>query len=677
MKFVDVLAPIPLENTFTYSIPDELECSVRQFCLVEASFGSNRYFTGLVTAIHDDKPDTNFEIKPLIALVDDRASVRPLQLKLWQWIASYYLCTIGDVFKAAMPSALCSLMKRNMLKAGKKHAQNNIDADNQILSAPHQLTGSQINAYNEIIQSFDRKDITLLHGVASGGKTEIYIHLIADNLARGKQILYLLPELAVTTQITERLRQVFGSQLIVYHSGCSDKKRAEVWLQLMKTESPVIVLGMRSAVFLPFSQLGLVIVDEEQEPSYKQQDPAPRYHARNVAMVLAQQHRAKVLLGSATPSLESYLWAVQNIYGLVRLEARFGEVSLPHVEIVDFKDLLIKRRITRNTLLSPQLCEKMQVALNQGQQVILFRNRRGFAPYTVCNNCGETTRCINCDVSLTYHKQSNKMICHYCGYSTDIQYVCSKCGSREMKWHGYGTEKIEEEVNMLFSDFKVARLDTDNIRTQNAYTRLLSDFEQGKTHILIGTQMITKGLDFANVSVIGILDADGLMNMPDFRAYERAFQLMLQAGGRAGRRQKTGYVIIQTTQPDNPLIKAVADFNYNSMAEKQLNERYTFRYPPYVRLIYIVLRYSKEDVLDNIAEIYYNKLSVLFGENVSAPLTPLIARTKSLHRRNIILKADVTVATSEIREKLKTIYEDMLLVNDFKKIILHYDVDPQ
>jgi len=781
MKYAEVIAPLPLDNTFTYLIPAAWEDIVMPYCLVEASFGKNRWFTGLVTSISDRKPDTDFEIKELLSLLDYRPAVRPLQVELWKWIASYYICTVGEVFKAALPSGLTSEGKTmtqsykpktetfirlsdsirteealNLIFASLKKAPQqeqlllaflachcptlprhceersnpevvttlafsfslaekmmqppikkaallqqkgatasalNALIKKGILVAEEQptsriftsadslqpkatLTPPQQKAYTEIKQSFENKNITLLHGVTSSGKTEIYIHLIADALKEGKQALYLLPEMAVTTQITERLKRIFGNKLMIYHSGCSDNEQVEVWLHLLQSDEPAVVLGMRSAVFLPFAKLGLVIVDEEQEPSYKQQDPAPRYHARNVAMALAKMHGAKTLLGSAAPSLESYLWAYQGVYGFVRLQNRYGDAAMPQVEIADIRDLRRKRRM-RDTLFSPALREKTETALAKGEQVILFQNRRGFAPFVICPDCGETPRCVNCDVSMTYHKQSRRLVCHYCGYSSDLPTACSKCGSREIKMTGFGTEKIEEEAAMLFPTAKIARLDIDTVKTRNAYARIIADFEQGKTQILIGTQMITKGLDFSNVTVTGILDADGMMNIPDFRAYERAFHVMLQAAGRAGRRNSTGSVVMQTSQADNPLINSILHLDYDSMASMQLKERHTFRYPPYKRLIYIILRCQDDNLLENVSEIYYEKLQILFGESVSAPVTPPISRVKTLFIRRIMLRTDLSTPISDTRRKLKQAYSEMYQLKPFRKIILHYDVDPQ
>jgi primosomal protein N' (replication factor Y) len=433
-------------------------------------------------------------------------------------------------------------------------------------------------------------------------------------------------------------------------------------------------MGIRSSIFLPFRCLGLVVIDEEQESSYKQQDPAPRYHARNAAMMLAYKYGAKTLLGSATPSLESYLWAKNGKYGYVTLDSRYGGSLLPRIEIVNVREMRRKRRM-KDTLFSPLLKEKIDEALTAGEQVILFQNRRGFAPFITCQDCGEIPQCVNCDVSLTYHKQLHRLVCHYCNYSIPLLSKCPACGSNALKMQGFGTEKIEEEVSSLFPAASIARLDTDTARTRGAYRRILSDFENGKTQILIGTQMVSKGLDFENVSVVGILSADGMMNIPDFRADERAFQMMLQVSGRAGRRDKQGLVVLQTSQSDNSLLQMVRDFDYTGMAQAKLKERYEFRYPPYTRLIMIVLRSRNECVLDEISVIYAGKLSTLLGSGVSGPVYPPVTRMQTLFVRKIMLKTDISISTLHIRKILESVHKEMQQIPLFRQVIMHYDVD--
>jgi primosomal protein N' (replication factor Y) len=840
MKYAEVILPLPLVGAFIYCIPDVMENVVSVYCRVVVPFGKKHYYTGIVAEIYDNNPgkaDKYQEIKEIFALLDEKPIVRPYQLRFWQWISSYYLCSIGEVFRGALPPGLkpesqtivtinpsyetkerlkpseqkildaftsskglsvsdlvCTsglknvfppinsllkkgaieiteslqqgfkdkmetyvclagnickeedlnvamallarakqqekllldylvlsgivsfrdstnaegefefklngttpifvLKKRLLAYSGVKPAVLNVLLKRGIFIAEERvvsrivspdtsmrevvtLSETQQKAYEDVKKSFETKDITLLYGVASSGKTEIYIRMVSDMLTEGRQVLYLLPEIAVTTQITDRLRRVFGSRLLVYHSGFSDNERVEIWTRLLQTDEPIVVLGIRSSIFLPFARLGLIIVDEEHESSYKQQDPAPRYHARNVAMMLAIEHGGKVLLGSATPSLESYLWALNGKYGMVELNSRYGNGRLPQIDIVNVRELRRKKRM-KDTLFSPLLCKKIENALSKGDQVILFRNRRGFAPSIGCRICGDMPHCVNCDVCLTYHKQLRRLVCHYCGYSIPLPSKCPSCGGTELKIQGFGTEKVEEEIRTLFPSAKTARLDMDTTRTRNAYRRILDDFEEGETQILIGTQMVSKGFDFENVSVVGMLDVDGLMNIPDFRAYERAFQMMLQVSGRTGRRDKRGTVILQTSQSeDNPLLQMVRNFDYPGMAQVQLKERFIFRYPPYTRLIMIVLRSRNEDVLDRIADCYSAELKSILGTCVSNPVYPPVTRVQTLFIRKIMLKMDLSVSVSDTRKVLETVYAEMQRHPLFKKIILHYDVDPQ
>ena len=849
MKYAEVIIPLPLANTFTYGIPEAMVSFITVYSRVVVPFGKKHYYTGIVTGICDERPETHYEIKEIFVLLDEKPAIRSAQLRFWQWIASYYLCSIGEVCRAALPSGLKlasetiiianpeyeadGLLKPNEQKildalsstsnlsvsalervsglknvfpainsllekgaigineslkegfrsktetyvclAGNMHKEEEIEAilislkrarqqekllmDYLVLSGIVLIPGtahvvlmddpdsgkkkyrykiesetgsiavrpvlkkrlltysgikppvlnslikrgifvleertvsriessdsgmgelsvlsdSQQRAYEEIQKSFETKDITLLHGITSSGKTEIYIHLISDALSKGMQVLYLLPEIAITTQITGRLRQVFGRRLLVYHSGFSDNERVEIWNRLLYSDEPMVILGIRSSIFLPYACLGLIIVDEEQEPSYKQQDPAPRYHARNAAMMLALEHGGKVLLGSATPSLESYLWALNGKYGLVKLEQRYGEGLLPKIDIVNVRELRRKKRM-KDTLFSPLLREKIETALSREEQIILFQNRRGFAPMVICQACGEIPHCINCDVSLTYHKRLHRLICHYCGYSIPLPSTCPSCGSPEVQMRGFGTEKVEEEISALFPSAKTARLDTDTARTRNAYKRILADFEERKTQILIGTQMVAKGLDFENVSVVGILSADGMMNIPDFRAYERAFQMMLQVSGRAGRRDRQGIVVLQTSQSDSLLLKQVCNFDYSGMAQTQLKERFIFHYPPYTRLIMIILRSRDEEVLNRVADEYSVKLKTFLGNSVSNPVYPPVTRVQTLFIRKIMLKMDFSVSVSDTRNVLEHVHSEMQKNPLFRRIILHYDVDPQ
>lgn len=824
MKYADVILPLPLENSYTYSIPADLEQAVIPGCRVIVHFGKKRYYTAIVMEVHERKPDSQYETKEIYALLDATPVLRRPQLRFWKWIASYYLCKLGDVYKAALPSGLklesetavtyneafeadgplrpneqvvldafagvlkltvselekktglrnvvpvvASLMAKGAvevseelkrgfapkmqtfirlseaykdvgthgraslqsvfdeLKRAKKqelllvcfldlsHALNpaltrelskkellenshcspaTLDGllkrgvlesyEKEVgrlqvpvcrLQTPSPLSPAQEKAYGEIHDVFGTKDVCLLHGVTSSGKTEIYIRLIDEVLKMGRQVLYLLPEIAITTQITERLAKLFGDKLLVYHSKFSDNERVEVWNRLLHTDGPMLVLGVRSSLFLPFKDLGLIVVDEEHENTYKQQDPAPRYHARNAAIVLAGMHGAKTLLGSATPSIDSYFNATTGKYGLVELTTRYGDCLMPEILPVDIKELR-RKKIMKDTLFSPILVEKINTALERGEQAILFQNRRGFAPVIECKSCGWVPHCVNCDVSLTYHKFRNELVCHYCGYKIQLPHQCPECQSPELRTMGFGTEMVEEEIDTLFPAAKVERLDFDTARTRTAYERIIADFEKGKTQILIGTQMLSKGLDFGNVSVVGILNADSLMNFPDFRAHERAFQLMVQVSGRAGRRDKRGTVILQTSGPDHPLIRMVERFAYKEMVRLQLGERSMFRYPPYYRLIVIVLRSRNDSILQELSVLYADNLRRRLGERVLGPVTPPITRVQTLHIRKIVLKIEIAAAIAPVREILEAVHAEMQRYLPFKQLIVHYDVDP-
>ena len=815
MKYADVILPLPLENSYTYSIPSDLEQAVIPGCRVIVHFGKKRYYTAIVMDVHECGIDSQYETKEIYALLDATPVLRRPQLRFWKWIASYYLCKLGDVYKAALPSGLklesetavtynedfeadgslrpneqavldaftgvlkltvselekktglrnvvpvvASLMAKGAvevseeLKRGfmpkmqtfirlaevykdeeklqavfadfkrakkqehllicflelshalnpalvrelsKKELLENCGCSPAILdgvlkrgvleSYEKEVGRLQVpvcrlqplnplsEAYGEIHDIFREKEVCLLHGVTSSGKTEVYVWLIDEVLKMGRQVLYMLPEIAITTQITERLAKLFGDKLLVYHSKFSDNERVEVWNRLLHTGEPMLVLGVRSSLFLPFKDLGLIIIDEEHENTYKQQDPAPRYHARNAALVLAGMHGAKTLLGSATPSIDSYFNATIGKYGLVELTTRYGDRLMPEILTVDIKELR-RKKIMKDTLFSPVLVEKLSEALGKGEQVILFQNRRGFAPVIECKECGWVPHCVNCDVSLTYHKFRNELVCHYCGYKIQLPHHCPECQSPELRTMGFGTEMVEEEIATLFPSAKVERLDFDTARTRAAYERIIADFEKGKTQILIGTQMLSKGLDFGNVSVVGILNADSLMNFPDFRAHERAFQLMVQVSGRAGRRDKRGTVVLQTSQPDHPLIRMVERFAYKEMVRLQLGERSMFRYPPYYRLIVIVLRSRNDSILQELSVLYAENLRRRLGERVLGPVTPPITRVQTLHIRKIVLKIEIAAAIAPVREILESVHTEMQRYLPFKQLIVHYDVDP-
>ena len=537
------------------------------------------------------------------------------------------------------------------------------------------LNEAQTEAYNQILLQMMGHSVTLLHGVTSSGKTEIYIHLIQKALNEHKQVLYLLPEIALTVQITERLKAVFGNRLGIYHSKYSDAERVEIWHKQLSGAPYDVILGARSAVFLPFHRLGLVIIDEEHEQSFKQQDPAPRYHARSVAIVLAQMYpEAKTLLGTATPSMESYYNAKQGKYGLVELTRRYKDIQLPEIEIVDIKDLYRRKMMTG--AFSPRLLSAVREALGRGEQVILFQNRRGFAPMIECKQCGWVPKCPDCDVSLTHHKNMNYLSCHYCGYTTRVSESCPCCESEDIRGRGYGTEKIEDEILQIFPEARVARMDLDTTRTRNAYERLINDFSTGKSNLLIGTQMISKGLDFDNVSVVGILNADSMLNYPDFRAYEQSFMMMSQVSGRAGRKGKQGLVILQTKSPDLPVIQQVVRNDYQSFYSDLLVERRDFHYPPFYRLVYVYLKHRDENTVNSAGLEFGSRLREIFGDRVLGPDKPAVARVKTLNIRKIMLKLENGIDYSRARQYLRSALEAMLKDKRYGALQVYYDVDP-
>lgn len=818
-KFVDVILPLPLQASFTYALPPEMDGQVQIGCRVVVSFGRKKFYTGIVRNVHYLKPQ-EYEVKEVSAVLDEHPILVPLQFRFWEWLADYYLCTQGDVYKAALPSGLKlesetvveynpdfeateplsereqkvldllavepeqtvtrlekesglknilavvkSLLEKDALfvkeelkrtykpktetrvrltEAARNERRLHFFFDELQRRAPKQLdllmkyielsgclggrevkevskaellkrsgatpavfsglvdkgvfevyqqevgrleTVSQAvmslnelnvhqqRAFDEIRASFRVKNVCLLHGVTSSGKTEIYIHLIDEAVRQGKQVLYLLPEIALTTQITERLKRVFGSRLGIYHSKFPDAERVEVWQKQLSHEPYDIILGVRSSLFLPFQRLGLVIVDEEHENTYKQQDPAPRYHARNAAIILASMCGAKTLLGTATPSVESWYNATEGgKYALVELKERYKEIQLPEIIPVDIKELQRKKRM--NGPFSPLLLQYVREALEQKEQVILFQNRRGFAPMIECHTCGWVPKCKNCDVSLTYHKGLNQLTCHYCGYTQPVPRQCPACEGVDLRNRGFGTEKIEDDVKAIFPEARVARMDLDTTRTRTAYERIIHDFQQGRTDILIGTQMVSKGLDFDHVSVVGILNADTMMNYPDFRAYERAFQLMAQVAGRAGRKNKRGRVVLQTKSIDHPIIPQVMRNDFEGMVAGQLAERQLFRYPPYYRLVYVYLKHRNEQLLDVMAQTMAAKLRAVFGARVLGPDKPPVARIQTLFIRKIVLKIETNAPMARARQLLVQVQQEMVAEDRFKSLIVYYDVDP-
>ena len=729
---------------------------VRMGVRVLVPLGRSKTYTAMAVRLHSEKPE--FETRPIIQVIDAEPVLIEQQLHLWQWISTYYMSPIGDVFKAALPAGLkaeenyrpktvrCVTLPANLRseqslhmaltilkRALKQHQtfstylelshwseidgetppahiaeiacdelQNAANASDAVLRQLIQrnflelyhrevgrlntsgeyhperiqpLSPAQQAAEDSIQKQFNEKNVVLLHGVTSSGKTEIYIHLIKKAIDEGKQVLYLLPEIALTVQMTRRLHNVFGSRLGIYHSKYSDAERVEIWKKQLSSEPYDVILGARSAVFLPFTRLGLVIVDEEHETSFKQQDPAPRYHARSTAIMLARMYEgAKVLLGTATPSMESYHNACTGKYGYVQLTTRYKDVAMPEIRVVDTKDLY-HRKMMRGAF-SPDLLEAMRTALRNKKQVLLFQNRRGFAPMVECKVCGWVPKCKNCDVSLTYHRSMNLLTCHYCGYTYPVPKQCPNCESTELLGRGYGTEKIEDRVRELFPEARIARMDLDTTRSAGAYGRIIDDFSCGRTDILIGTQMITKGLDFSDVTVVGILNADTMLNYPDFRAYEQAFQMLSQVSGRAGRRDERGLVILQTKSADLPVIQQVVAGDFQTFARDLLEERSMFRYPPFYHLVYVYLRHRNEQLVDSAAIEMASRLRQAFADRVLGPDKPAVARVKTESIRKIVIKLEQGINLPLARQCMAEARTQLLQDKRYAAMTVFFDVDP-
>ena len=821
-QFADVILPLPLEGIFTYRLPAAFAGLVQVGCRIIVPFGTTKFYSAIVVRLHDTPPSYN--TKEATELLDSSPVVTPAQLKLWAWIADYYLCTIGDVYKAALPSGmklesescvmyneefiaddsltpaeekiireleeettqtLSALQKRtgirNILPLIKRllerdaiHIREEVKRTykprfatyikitepyfseeklNETLSGlkrsakqtevltcyaslsglsaalalqnrqllreitrqelteyasctpgvlkalcqkgilelyqkpvgrisvqnmpaeliMHPLSEDQLRAANQIKETWRHQDICLLHGVTSSGKTEVYIHLIKEVIEEGKQVLFMLPEIVLTAQLTDRLKKVFGDRLGVYHSRYPDGERVEVYQKMLSDTPYDIIVGVRSSVFLPFRNLGLIIIDEEHETSFKQQDPAPRYQARNVALVMARAAGAKTLLGSATPSLESYFNAETGKYGLVQLNKRYGNVLLPQIEVVDMRETARKKMM--NGPFTPQLTERIREALQHGKQVILFQNRRGYAPMMECRTCGWVPRCQKCDVSLTLHRNMRQLTCHYCGASYPIPPKCPNCGEQNLTGKGYGTERIEDCLQKVFPTARIARMDLDTTRSRQRYEQIIDDFQHFRTDILVGTQMVTKGLDFEKVSVVGILNAGTMLSQPDFRSYEHAFQMMEQVAGRAGRKNEQGYVVLQTQDTEASAIRQVVNHDYTAMYREQLEERSLFNYPPYCRLIYVYMKHRDERVLDSLSRDYANLLLKIFGQRILGPDTPPIAKVQMMFIRKIIIKIELSASMAEARKRLREIQKYIITLPQYKSALIYYDVD--
>lgn len=814
LHFIDVILPIPIENSFTYSITEAESKFIKPGMRVSVPFGKSKIYTGIVQAIHNNQP-LIYDAKEIHQILDDTPIVTETQFQLWEWMSNYYMCAIGDVMRAALPGAfildsetiisknmaleinvadlkddefliyealqhqsslkiqdisnivdkknVLPLVKRLLEKEAisvheeifdkykpklvryvklqnKFHAQDALQVlleelsrapkqrevvmtlfsltarskkpipvsdlttvsnsssaivktliDKEILEEYHvqtdrvqygdqevegskRLNEAQEVAIKEILNSFENQNIVLLHGVTSSGKTEIYVKLIEDAIKQGKQVLYLLPEIALTTQLVSRLQNYFGEQVAVFHSKYSSNERVEVWNQVLSNSPKArIVLGARSSVLLPFHDLGLVIVDEEHEQSYKQFDPAPRYHARDTAIVLANIFKTKTLLGSATPSLETYFNAQQQKYGLVELTTRFNDVLMPEVELVDIKDKHKRKRMKGH--FSDRLIEEMTETLADGHQIILFQNRRGYSPIIECETCGHSPQCPSCDVSLTYHQYRDQLRCHYCGYNSVMIKKCEACGSVELDNKGFGTEQVEKEVSLLFPDHKVARMDLDTTRGKYGYQKIISTFENQEVDILVGTQMLTKGLDFRNVKLVGVMNADNLLNFPDFRAHERSFQLLLQVSGRAGRTDKRGKVVIQTYNPHHNILQQVSSNNYLQMYKEQMDDRYNFKYPPIYRLIKITLKHRDYNKVNVGADWFAKSLRQVFKDNVLGPEFPPVSRIRNQYHKNILIKIPSKQSLAKTKATILKINSSFSSVKDFRPIRVILNVD--
>ena len=819
-RFAHVVLPLSLHDAFTYRVPEKWQTAIKPGQRVVVQFGAKKFYAALVLSL-SNKPPQNLELKEIVQLLDEDPVILPQNLKLWEWMAGYYCCSLGDVFRAALPSglkleskskilltvegeeqqvsekefkiiglikqevdtpdslqkklgrdfsysALKSLLDKNIIQVEEKvsakykaktetwvklHPQiktekelleieeslqrakkqqalllhfiekthvfqadqkpviskkellkgtgfssvilNELVAKNILKSFQKQVSRIEIKtskqadlnllnkyqqqALDEIKSCFEKNQVTLIHGITASGKTEIYIHLIDEVLKQGKQALYLLPEIALTTQIIERLKNVFGIKAGIYHSRLNSQERVEIWKKVLQfqtnpKEGYQVILGARSALFMPFSNLGLVIVDEEHENSFKQFDPAPRYHARDMAVVLGKQNNASVLLGSATPSYESFYNALSGKYGLVNLTKRHSNMELPEIIVADLKRAWKKKQM--RSVLTPELYNLIEDALNNREQVILFQNRRGYSPFVQCFNCGWIPKCKNCDVSLTYHKYKKRLNCHYCGFSVAMPPECQECGSPEIKTRGFGTEKIEDELKPLFPGKRIERMDFDTTRSKNAFGKIIHNLETRKTDILIGTQMVTKGLDFEHVSVVGILNADNLINFPDFRAHERAYQLVSQVSGRAGRKHSRGKVVVQTSQPEHPLIDLIKRQDYMAAFRAEMAERKLFKYPPWFRLIKLVVKHKKPENVNRLAGQLAGHLRKSRELTVLGPEYPLVSRIQLWYNKEIWLKINPGLPLEEVKKFIQDSIEKVRNLPENSNSVINIDVDP-
>lgn len=749
MVLIDVILPLAIADSYTYRVPESMSCpEVGMRVLVPLA---RKTITGLVYRVYSEKSatatPTDIRIRDIIEVLDEQPIVLPEQLKLWRWMADYYLCTIGEVMAAALPTSLLDndytartevyvslhprftdieqlqpvfdslkrapkqqrlleyflelsdafdgaphlVEQRELIEhSGESTAVLRTLVEKQILCASHEvvsripsydadvepvhpLTEQQQRAFEKIQAGFAENKVCLLHGVTSSGKTEVYIHLIRQMLDQGKQVLYLVPEIALTTQLTDRLRHVFGNRLGVYHSRFSNMERVEIYNDLLKQDQAKVIVSARSGVFLPLKNLGLVIVDEEHDSSYKQQDPAPRYHARSVAVMMAAEAKAHVLLGTATPAIETYYNTQTGKYRLVEMNERYAGLSLPAITLIDLKRQYHRKEMYEH--FADPLVDKIRQQLDQGKQIIIFQNRRGYAPYISCRKCGNVPKCCNCDVSLTYHKRTNSLVCHYCGYTITAPASCPSCGG-EWRDYGVGTEKIEDEVQKLFPEARVGRMDLDTTRNKNSHQRIINAFARHEIDILIGTQMVTKGLHFNDVSLVAVLNADSIMQSPDFRSYERAFQMLEQVAGRAGRAGSQGEVVVQSFQPDNPLYTYLQQHDYRRFYAEQLSERRAFRFPPFYRLIVLTLKHRDYSRLDAASRELAERLHAAFGNRCSGVIVPPIARVQNMHIKTIRLRVEADASPTQAKRIVMQHVAYVQSLPNCKGTIIQPDVDP-
>ena len=670
--YIDVILPLAIRDCYTYSVPDGFSIPAPGTRVIVPLM--KKEVRGVVLRVHTEPidPTLTTKIRPISSIADTAPSVSPEQLALWQWMSSYYMCTLGEVMVAALPGGL-----DKRLTNPPKRRRTSIAPYTGPVESSHALSEIQDKSVDEIETFWSSgKDIVLLHGVTSSGKTDIYIHLIEKQLAAGKNVLYLVPEIALTTQLTSRLQCIFGDRLIVYHSRFTDAEREQRYTHIahlpLSGSDNFVVLGARSAIFLPIPNMGLIIVDEEHDPSYKQAEPAPRYHARAAAIMLAKTHRAKVLLGTATPSIETYYLAQKGVYGLVRLTERYGGVELPDITLID-----LRRQYERKEMyghFSDPLVERIRQCLADNKQVILFQNRRGYAPLLQCVQCGQPPRCVQCDVPMTLHKRENEMRCHYCGYRMPVPPVCPQCGG-ELKTIGFGTERIEDEIQALFPEARVLRMDLDTTRNKSAYQDIINAFARHECDILVGTQMITKGLHFDDVRLVAVLNTDPLFNQPDFRAYERAYQMLEQVAGRAGRKGTKGEVWMQTFDPSNAVLSMVRKHDYTALYSQQIAERKLFNYPPFYRVIRLQMRDHNGVRVHRTATQLQTYLARIFGERVSGVIIPSIERVQAYTIRELTLRIEQGANFSEAKRRLKETIDQIWSVSSNKNVKIIIDVD--